>query len=187
MSSSRARSNETARATKFIAGLKKHFANVASLTFASAAHTPQELETAFQGLIDLRAAVDGARATVKAKLVAEAAERPSTLILMDGLEAFVKLTFSEQPDVLADFGVQPKKVKASLTAEQQAAVNAKRKSTREARGTAGSVQKKSVKGNVVGVVVTPVTSVPEPAASNAPVAPAPAGSVTGGSAGHGGA
>ena len=168
------KSSETARATQFIAEIGKHLAGVTQVTFASAAHAPADLTKAFQTLVDLRAAVVAAKAALKAKLTAESAQQPSLVVLMDGFEAYVKLTYSEQPDVLSDFGLTPKKAKTPLTAEQQAAANAKSAATRKARGTVGSTQRKSVKGAVVGVVVTPVTSVVQPAAPATQTAPAPA-------------
>lgn len=179
------KSNETVRATQFIAGIGKHLANVAQVTFASAAHTPADLTKAFQALVDLRAAVVAAKAAVKAKLNAESAQAPAIIVLLDGLEAFIKLTYSEQPDVLSDFGLAPKKAATPLTTEQQAVANAKRASTRKARGTAGSHQKKAVKGNVVGVVLSPVTSAVQPATPVASSTPAQAAVATGGAVNKG--
>ena len=174
------KNKETARATQFVAGIGKHLAGVAQVTFASAAHTPADLTKAFQALVDLRAAVVAAQAAVKAKLGAESAQSPAILVLLAGFEAYLKLTYSEQPDVLIDFGLMPKKARAPLTTEQKAVANAKRAATRKARGTAGSQQKKAVKGNVVDVVVTPVTSAVQPAAPVAPSNPAQAAVATGG-------
>jgi hypothetical protein len=176
------KTSATTRATQFMAGIAKHLVGVTSVTFSSAPHTPADLTTAFQTLVSLRAGVIAAQAAAKAKLAAESAQRPAILVLLDGFEAYVKLTYSEQPDVLSDFGLAPKKPRAKRTAEQQAAANAKAKATREARGTKGSVQKKSVKGAVTGVEITPVTSAPLPAPPVAPSAPAPAASATSASA-----
>lgn len=176
------KSNDVVRATQFIAGITKHLAGVTSVTFSSAAHTPADLTTAFQTLVSLRAAVVAAKAAEQVKLAAESAQRPAIHVLLDGFEDYVKLTHSGEPDVLADFGLAPEKPRAKRTAEQQAAANAKAKATREARGTSGSKQKKSVKGAVTGVEITPVTSAPPPASPAAPSAPATAGSATSGTA-----
>ena len=92
---------------------------------------------------------------------------------MAALVSYVKLTYSESPDVLADFGLPPKKVRTPLTAEQQAAANAKREATRTARGTTSKKAKQAVKGNVVGVSVTPVVAGPPVVASSAARAPPP--------------
>jgi hypothetical protein len=74
--------------------------------------------------------------------------------------AYVRSAFGNSPDVLADFGLSPKKARTPLTVEQKAAAAAKRKATRQARGTRGPKAKLSVTGNVTGVIVTPVTASP---------------------------
>ncbi len=152
------KSEEVTRATQFIAGITRHLAGVTQVTFTSAQHAPADLAKAFQLLVDLRAAVVTAQAVEKAKLVAESAQRPAILVLMDGFEAFAKLIYSEQPAALVDFGLAPKKTRRKLTAEQQTAATAKRLATRKARGTGGSRQKAAIKGDVTGVVVTPIVS-----------------------------
>jgi len=77
--------------------------------------------------------------------------------------------------VLADFGIQPPKVRVPLTVEAKAAAAAKRAATRAARHTMGSQQKKAVKGDVTGIVMTPITAAPPTVTT-----PAPAGSPSSG-------
>ena len=150
------KATETARATQVIAGFKKHLAGVASLTLGSTVYTPDQITGALQLLVDLHAAVDTARSVVNTKLTAEKAQAPALRGLLAALVSFVKLTYSESPDILADFGLPPKTVKAPLTTEQQAVAVAKRNATRVARGTTSKKAKKAVKGDVVGVTVTPI-------------------------------
>src|SRR5580693_1071340 len=104
----------TLRAEDLLAGVKKHYANVPSLTFASATHTIQEITQGLQSLIDLRTAVDDARSAVKEKLAVEQAQAPSILGMMADLTAFLRATFSKSPADLADFGIS-KKARAVLT------------------------------------------------------------------------
>ncbi|HEX3344391.1 MAG TPA: hypothetical protein VHS09_07445 [Polyangiaceae bacterium] len=157
-----------------------------NLTLASVAYTPAQITTALGTLVALYAAVDAAKAAVKAKLTVEQAQAPTLLSLMAALVSYVKLTFSESPDVLADFGLPPKTVKAPLTTEQKAVAIAKRKATREARGTTSTKAKSAVKGNVVDVVLTPVTAGPPVVGTSAaPSAPAVAAAATGGTTPHG--
>ena len=52
--------------------------------------------------------MDDAKATLKAKIVAEAAQAPSLRHLLVEFATFVKATYSNSPDVLADFGLKPK-------------------------------------------------------------------------------
>ncbi len=70
----------------------------------------------------------------------------------------VLVAFADATAMLADFGIAPPKARTPMTAEQLAARAAKAKATRIARGTTSKKQKLAVKGDVTGVVVTPVRS-----------------------------
>ena len=63
-----------------------------------------------------------------------------------------------------------------MTSEQYAARAAKARATREARGTTSAKQKLTVKGDVTGITVTPITAPTEaaPTVSTASSAPTPA-------------
>ena len=77
--------------------------------------------------------------------------------------------------MLADFGITPK-ARAPLTVEAKAAAAAKRAATRAARHTMGTQQKKGIKGDVTGVLVTPITAAsPTVAAPASPTPPATSG------------
>jgi hypothetical protein len=158
-------------AKQLIAGIGKHFPTASSLAFASASITPAEVTQRLQTLVSLRTDVNNAKATTKAKVALENAQSPALVALMGELVSFVRTTFSKSPDVLADFGLTPKKARTPPTVEKKAAAAAKRAATRKARMTMGKVQKKEVVGDVVGVTVTPVTA-PKPIASG-PAASAP--------------
>ncbi|HEX4448948.1 MAG TPA: hypothetical protein VH044_19540, partial [Polyangiaceae bacterium] len=112
------------------AGVTKHFSNVSSLTFGNASFTPAQIEASLQTLIDLRMAVDDAKTVAKAKIDVEAAQAPSLRSQMAALVALVKATFGNSPDVLADFGLMPRKARTPLTIEQKATAAAKRAATR---------------------------------------------------------
>ncbi|HEY6462105.1 MAG TPA: hypothetical protein VIY73_18190 [Polyangiaceae bacterium] len=154
---------ETAAAARLLAGFQKHLASVTSLTLGSVVYTPAQLIAALELLLNLRAAVLAAQATAKAKLTAEEAQAPALLVLTDALTAYVRVAFSESPDVLADFGLEPKRAPTPLTAEKQAAANAKRKATRAARGITTKAERMAKTGNVVGVIITPVLAPASPA------------------------
>ncbi len=156
--------------------------------FASGQFTPAQVVAQLQTLVALRQGVNDARATLKAKLAAEASQAPTLREFMLAFVAFVKATFSKSPDVLADFGLAPKKAATPLTVEQKAAKVAKAEATRKARGTMGRKKKLAVHGDVTGVTVTPVTASAPVAATVSPApsaAPAPAGSVAKGTATQG--
>lgn len=135
------KNTDVALAKQLIAGAMKHFSTVSSLTFGGGAFTPAQVEAFLKTLIDLRTAVDDAKTVAKAKIVAEAAQAPSLRSQMAAFVAFVKATFGNSPDALADFGLEPRKTRAPLTIDQMAAAAAKRAATRAARHTMGPKQK----------------------------------------------
>jgi hypothetical protein len=151
------KSTGIALAEKLIAGTNKHFASAPQLAFASATFTPAQVTASLQTIVNLRNDVDTAKATAKAKLAAEKTQAPTLHSFMAALESFVRATFSNSPDILADFGLT-KKARTPLTVEKKAAAAAKRKATRAARHTMGAIQKKDVKGTVTGVLVTPISA-----------------------------
>jgi hypothetical protein len=116
-------------AKQLIAGTDKHWANATQLTFAGSSFTPAQITAQLQALVKLRTDVDADKASTKAKLVAEKADMPALRTFMGALVAFVKATFGNAPDVLADFGLHPK-ARAPLTVEAKTAAAAKRKATR---------------------------------------------------------
>jgi hypothetical protein len=173
-----------ALAGQLTAGISKRLANVGSLTLAGSTFTPAQLTTLLEKVVQLQKDVDDARSATKAKVAAETAQLPALRTTMSAFVQYLRATFGEQADVLADFGLQPKKAATPPTIEQKAAAAAKREATRVARHTMGPVQKKKVKGAVTGVVVTPITA-PQPIApvSATPTAPIP-GATTGGGTTH---
>jgi hypothetical protein len=179
---SKGKTTGIALAQQLIAGTNRHFANTSELAFASATFTPAQVTSSLQTLVNLRNDVDTAKAATKAKLAAEKAQAPNLHSFMAALESFVRATFSNSPDVLADFGLT-KKARTPLTVEKKAAAAAKRTATRAARHTMGSKQKKTVKGTVTGVLVTPI-SAPQPTATVSTGTSAPSTGATAGATPH---
>ncbi|HEY3821213.1 MAG TPA: hypothetical protein VGL81_28805 [Polyangiaceae bacterium] len=155
------------------AGTTKHFPDASqSLTIGGTTYTVPQVNTKLGQIVSLRSATVAAQVSAKTKVAAERAQLAPLLVFMAAYVAFVKATFGQSPDVLADFGLAPKKARKAPTAEQLVAAKAKREATRKARGTKGSVQKAEITGNVVGVTVTPITSTTE-APSSQPVTSTP--------------
>jgi hypothetical protein len=158
------------RAKQLIAGAEKLLTGTTALVGTT--FTPAEVTSKLQAIVDLRADVENAQATVRAKLAAEAAEMPALRVFMSAFVSHVKAAHGTSPEALAAFGIHPK-ARVPLTVEAQAAAIAKRAATRAARHTMGPKQKKAVKGDVIGVVVTPISA---PAST----VPAPSGPATSG-------
>jgi hypothetical protein len=130
--------------------------------------TVDEIASGLQTLVTNRADVVGARAALKSEVETEQAQLPALMTLMSAVLAFVRFNFGSNPEALADFGLQPHKARTPLTTEQKAVAAAKRKATRDARGTKGPKAKKDIHGNVTAkLVVTPAVA-PTPAAPAAP-------------------
>jgi hypothetical protein len=173
-----------ATAQQLIAGAAKHLAGVPQVTLLGSSYTPNDLTSKLQLLVDLRSAVDAAKAVAAAKVAAEAAQIQPLRALTSAFVAYVRVTYGNSPDVLADFGLAPK-AQAQVSPETQVIAAAKRKATRAARHTMGPKQKAGIKGDVTGVVMTPVTAT-SPVVTTAPASPAaPANSGTAPAAGAG--
>ncbi len=165
-----------ALARQLIAGANQHLANVTQVLLAGGSLTPAKATEKLQALVNLRDDVNAAKASTKAKLVVEKAEMPALHAHMGAFVTFVKAAFANQPDVLADFGIHPK-ARTPLTVEAKTAAAAKRRATRAARNTKSAKQKKSIKGAVVGITVTPITA-PQPTVTE-PSSPSPHAPSTG--------
>ena len=140
------------------AGAQKHFPAGSSLTVGGALLTLVQIVAQLHELAALRADVETARAALRAKVAAEALRMAALRVFLSAFVRIVRGAFGNQPDVLADFGLQPNKARTPQTVEQKAAAAAKRKATRAARGTKGSKAIQAIHGDVIGVVVTPVTA-----------------------------
>jgi hypothetical protein len=164
----KSKSNEAALAESLAAGTQKHLSTMSQLLVGGGTYTPTQAEAQLSALATLRNDVDAARTALETKLAAEKAQIATLRTFLVAYVAFVRATFGNSPGVLADFGLAPRKAPTPLTAEQKTAAAAKRAATRAARGTEGKKAKLAKKGNVTGVVVTPVTSAPSTGASPAP-------------------
>jgi hypothetical protein len=158
------------RVRDLIAGTQKH-PTTAPVTLVGASYTQQALVQALQSVVDVLDASDTAKANWKQSLKNVHDTKAKMLPLVSSYRSWIAATYGSAPSTLADFGMTPRKVPTPLTAEQKTAAAAKRKATRAARNTLGKNQKKDIKGNVTGIVVTPVTSTPNVVATPTTSAP----------------
>ena len=184
MANNKGKETAAAEAKTLIAGVQKHLAN-GQLTFAGGTFTETQIVGELQQLVDLRAAVNTARAATKVKVDAETGKAPALRAFMSALVQALRVQFGTQADVMADLGLPPRKTPAPLTVEQKAAAAAKREATRAARGTKSAKAKKGIRGAVTGVVVTPIVAgAPAVQAPPAPTAAPVNGAATGGTTPH---
>jgi hypothetical protein len=155
-------------------GLEKHQATLTSLTLGGTTLETADLIGILQARIDARSGAVSTRAAWLTNVKADHDQRAKTKAVVAGLRQALHVWFAGSIDALADFGLRPRKAPV-MTPEQKQTAAAKAKATRAARHTMGSQQKKSVKGDVTGIAVTPITPAHPAAATGSPATPAPAG------------
>jgi hypothetical protein len=154
-----------------MAGTEKHFPN-GSFTLGNATYTTASLVQAFEVLSDALTVLAAAHATTRDAVTAVREAETKVAPLLRDYQHFLRATFSTANAQLADFGLAPPKARSPLSSEKRVAAAAKMRATRAARGTTSKKQKLAIKGDVTGVLVTPITAAPAPA----PEAPAPVAS-----------
>jgi hypothetical protein len=167
-----------ARDAQVIVGIQKHLQNTSSLPLVGSTYTPADLVKLIQNRVDATAQSDATKATWHSSVLAGEAINTKLTPVLRALRQYAINVFGATSPVLADFGFAPPK-SATRTPEEKAAAIAKALATRKARSTMGKKQKKDVKGNVTGIIVTPTTSVPGVVAAPTASAPPPTASVNG--------
>jgi hypothetical protein len=169
------KNDQLALVKELSAGTKKHFPNGnQSVQFGGGTKTIAQVTDSLDSFVTLREESQAAKATAQAKLEAENAQATSLLSLVTAWMLFIKATFGNSPEALADFGIPLPKRKSPMSSEAKAAAAAKRKATREARGTKGKKAKQAVKGNVSATLVVTPLAAPQPLAAPVPEPTAPA-------------
>jgi hypothetical protein len=164
-----------------IAGLLAYYQPDDEFMLAQGIFTRDQLIAAFQQFIASAEATKASNQAWRADVQTERASEQTVAPVRANLRLLLSGRFGKSSTQLAKFGFAPAKVGVKSTVVKTAAV-VKGTATRAARGTKGSVQKKSIKGNVTGVVITPVTT---GTAAPQVVAPAAAGNAASTSNGAG--
>jgi len=157
-----------------MAGTEKHFPN-GSFTLGNATYTTASLVQAIKVLADALTVLAAAHASTRDAGTAVREAGTTVIPLVRDYRNFLRATFSTTTAQLADFGLAPPKARSPLSSEKRVAAAAKMRATRAARGTTSKKQKLAVKGDVTGVLVTPITAAgPSSPPTAAPAVPAPA-------------
>jgi hypothetical protein len=163
---------------KIVSGLQKHEADLTSIVLAGTSYKTADIITIVQGLINSAQLVLSNRATWQASIVADENERAKNKPFMSGLRAAIRAAYGGSIDVLADFGLTPRKIPAVRTPQEKAEAAAKAKATRAARHTMGSKQKALITGTSVASQPSgDTTKVPAPAPVTTPAPTAPSAPV----------
>ncbi|HEY3820870.1 MAG TPA: hypothetical protein VGL81_27085 [Polyangiaceae bacterium] len=123
----RGKSAKAAQATNLIAGAKKRFTN-GSQTFplGSTTLTVDQAVAKMQTFVTNRDNVEAAQTAEKVAVDAEREQAPSLLAVITAFVAFVRFTFGNAADALADFDLTPPKAPVPRTAEAKAVAAARR-------------------------------------------------------------
>jgi hypothetical protein len=172
-------------------GYTKHLAGAGNIVVASKDHTPADVQADIQARIDADNASEVARGAFHGAVADAAAVRQRTAAIVEAVKQLALIRFADQPEVLAEFGLKPKKPRRPRTVQEKLDAVQKNLNTRTARHTAGPRQRAKIKGGATPPLPTPeptpVHAAPTPLAPSpapaAPVAPAPTPSPGGGN-GH---
>ena len=139
------------------AGVKKHLSDVPQLIIAGTQYAPDEAVA----ILEARAA--GSEAAVTARVALTTAvkaaidQRTRTKPFASSLHQMVIAMFGNRPDILADFGVAPRK-EPTIKLETKVAAVEKNLATRKARHTMGSKQRSLIHGDVPPEVTAPLAA-----------------------------
>jgi hypothetical protein len=129
----------------------------ASFIVAGKTYTASSVVKLAQSVLTARSSVTAAKGKLKDTRLAAAQVEDDAIPIMSAVRTIVVPMFSNDTGALADLAVSPRKKPVALTPEERMAATAKSLSTRQARGTMSKKKKAKVKGNVTGIIVTPVT------------------------------
>jgi hypothetical protein len=162
MSSSTLKRNKAvglASVKALIAGTRKHFPN-GSFVLGKTTYSTASLVAALEAYEPVIAALNAAHAAVNDAAAARTATEEQLAPILRDYTGYLRAIFSTAATELADFGLQPVKARAPLSSDQRTLATERMRATRKARGTRGPKQKLAIKGEVTGVVVTPVRHAP---------------------------
>ncbi|MGH7440474.1 MAG: hypothetical protein ACRENE_32690 [Polyangiaceae bacterium] len=184
--SKRSRNEDIAALQKLSDGFTLHASTVPPIVLAGVTFKPTDVTAKLQVMITQSKAVLTTEAAWHNAVQAESTAWKQLTPFLQGVEQILRNAYDGKIDVLADFGLTPRKKPVVPPATRTAAA-LKAKETRAARGTKGPVQKAgittqvqvtpaAVKSVTVDGVqpADPTQPVAEPAAPPAPVATTPA-------------
>ena len=165
MSNQATKASRLALEKSLIDGTQKHLANQ-TFVIGKQTVTAQDVINVIQGRVNTAQAVNTAKAALQAARKTDTDQRALTKPFEDSFIAIVQGMFKDTPDILADFGLKPRKA-PKVTVRVKAEAIAKNKATRVARHTTGKKAKKLITGTV-----NAAPAAPTPTPAQAPVVPA---------------
>jgi len=150
-----------ARILALIAGFEKHFPG-GQFIVGAVPYTTASLVARLQTLADAISELISAQLRVQELIKQLRATMADVGPDVQASERIAQASFGQAVEPLADFGLVPYKKRAPLTSEQLLLAAARARATRKARGTKSRKQRLAIKGDVSGVMITPVTAAAAP-------------------------
>jgi len=119
---------------------------------AGMSYTGQAIAQMIAAWLAVFAAFTTAKRTEQTALAQRRLIEPAVKAFVGVLHDFIVSQYGAESQVLTQFGFQPKKKAEPLDAEKLVLRKARAKATRQKRGTMGSRQKASIKGQITGSV-----------------------------------
>jgi hypothetical protein len=146
MGTSNSRKLAVDRDKSLMVGLQKHLVNH-PFVIGKQTYALQDVLNVLQARVDTALAVNPVRAAFEAAVKADRDERSKTRAFVRDIRGLVRAMFGDNPDIIADFGLPPRRDSKLTVAELTTAI-AKNKATREARGTKGKKELAKIHGTV---------------------------------------
>ncbi len=153
-----------------LAGYKKYFAKNAKTLFQAEPLSPKEVEDLLVAYVEACKAVIPVRAALQAALNHEAKAEAAAASILSHIRQLAITLYGSNPEVLAEFGLAPRKKAQLQTLEERLDAKLKRRQTRKARHIMGPKQRAAIRGDAQ----------PEQKAPTAPTAPVGASPATNG-------
>jgi hypothetical protein len=129
-----------------------------SLVVRGVTYSGPQLVALIDDAIAASLAVGAAQGALTNAVVNEAAVQKQVAPTLQGLRDMVRVMFHDNHTTLGAFGLEPRKERTPLTSEKLLLRAERVRATRKARNTRGSRQKKAIKGDVIGVTITPIAT-----------------------------
>src|SRR5499427_76600 len=170
-----AKGNKVVRITAdqhLISGILKHL-DTRGRVIDGQQYSRAEMVRELEGRVEVTTKVTASKAQWQADVRAEKTRIQATKRFVSGLRQTLLAMFGSSVDVLADFGLAPRRSQRELTAVEKVQRAARAKATRAARHTMGKRDTAKVKGTHEVTVIVATGTQPAEAASGEGHAPAP--------------
>jgi hypothetical protein len=151
------RKSTVAELQKLLFGVQKNLSG-ATLVIAGISYGGPQLAAFVSQALASAVGIQQAHANLTDAIMADEKLQLTIGRQVRGLKDIAQVMFSTQHTTLAEFGLLPRKARTPLSTEALLLRAERVRATRKARNTKGAKQKRAIKGNVIGVTITPVVT-----------------------------